>query len=81
MGHIYRRLLWLVNGQIWLDLWLLRLDLWLLRLDLWLLRLDLWLIALQVSENKRKFHPELIELIEQEGAARFFINILDGFDA
>jgi hypothetical protein len=52
MGHIYRRLLWLVNGQIWLDLWL-------LRLDLWLLRLDLWLKTLQMSENKIKSPPEL----------------------
>ena len=35
-------------------------------------------IAAQVIENKRRFSPELIELIElieQEGAARFLVKI------
>lgn len=32
-------------------------------------------IASQVFENKYEFLPELIELIEQEGASRFFVNI------
>jgi hypothetical protein len=33
-------------------------------------------LASQAIENKRRFSPELIELIEQEGAARFLVKIL-----
>ena len=56
---------------------LFRLDILLLRLDILLLRLQTLLITPQALENKRKFLPELIELIEQEDATRFLVNILE----
>jgi hypothetical protein len=46
-----------------------------LRLDILLIRLQNLPIGSQYIENKRGFSPELIELIEQEGAARFLVKI------
>jgi len=38
-------------------------------------------ISPQDTESKKVISPELIELIEQEGATRFFVKIWGGFGA
>ena len=50
-----------------------------MRLDLWLLRLDLWPITFLSLKNKGFALPELKRTSKQEGAARFFVEILGGF--